>query len=121
VTLSDLLARVEAATGPDRELDDAIVELMFGKSMLVITEDAGTVWRNHKAPFYTASIDAALALAERVLPDHEIEMFQLFHGNGWGVNFRAKHIDTAYAPTPALALIAAILKALIAAENKEPT
>lgn len=51
----DLIARLEAATGPDRELDAEIAGT-----------DATTVqWHSEEeTPRFTASIDAALTLAE---------------------------------------------------------
>lgn len=54
--LAELLVRVKAATGPDREIDRAIERLEHGPDVIPFT------------PAYTASIDAALALVERVLP-----------------------------------------------------
>ncbi len=52
--LRELLARVEVATGPDVRLDRAI-NAMFPDGEL-------------GSPYYTASIDAAVALCKRVLP-----------------------------------------------------
>ena len=57
--LSALIARVEAATGPDREIDWE-VHCLGGM------EGAGSYGRH---PAYTASVDAVLALIERKLPD----------------------------------------------------
>lgn len=54
--LRDLLERIEAATGPDRELD------------YLIANSIGD-WGPVDDPFpLTASIDAALALVEKMLP-----------------------------------------------------
>jgi hypothetical protein len=73
-------------------------------------------WRETRAtgliPAYTASLDAALALCERVLPGYRPELFRLLDTAGWGAHFRQPVTETAYAPTPALALCLAILKAL---------
>ena len=76
MTRSELIARVEALTGPDRDVDFAIhshffptpkrqvsnVELPpgFGSDALSMAMDP--------RPRYTASIDAAVALVERVRP-----------------------------------------------------
>lgn len=134
MSLSALLERVEACQGPDREIDDAIVERMFGKSMLVITEDAGTVWRNHKAPFYTSSVDAALALIGRVLPGwswsltvHPSDTPKAARA-GWDTVCTIYRLDDDYAvertsgyfshKSPALALCAALLAAMIGEEAK---
>lgn len=51
--IEELIGRLERATGPDREIDDAL-RIAFGYPP--------------KPWDYTASIDAALALVERVLP-----------------------------------------------------
>ena len=51
--IEELIARLEAATGPDRELDAAIAG----------TDAATAQWHSEdETPFYTASIDAALTL-----------------------------------------------------------
>lgn len=64
-TLSALLARVEAATGPDREIDLSLAALAYPKT-------PRSYWADHTGhgaqEEYTASVDAALALIERVLP-----------------------------------------------------
>jgi hypothetical protein len=73
--LSDLLARVEAATGPDRELDGAIHNALFGtnyvRSTGSVTGFMTSPTDNGNPPVerYTASIDAALALALKIAPD----------------------------------------------------
>jgi hypothetical protein len=112
MSLTDLIERVEGATGPDRHIDRAI-----WYALVQDNPPAGEKDPTHAA-LYTTSLDAALALCERVLPKYEVELFQRFRGDGWGVNWRAKHLDTAYAPTPALALILAMLKAI---QAKDPT
>ena len=70
--IGELLARVEAAAGPDRELDSSIA-LLCGWTHEVNHAEDYECWRNPDGkacylPRYTASIDAALALVERVLP-----------------------------------------------------
>jgi hypothetical protein len=54
--LTELIERLEKATGPDRELDAAIRDALYSPS-------ARVGW-----PPYTASLDAALALVEEKLP-----------------------------------------------------
>lgn len=117
MTLPQLLARVEAATGPDRALDldiartlapDVIVSKQYGGAGSPV--EAFTYWK------YTESVNAILALIDRALP-----------GAWWRVEHRdpEKHTDWATcgppgaqeqadAATPALALCAALLKAKIA-------
>lgn len=81
--LTTLIAKLEAATGPDRELDVAISCAIDGrvlekrgndrKEWLYLSgtdncrQDPG-VFGQFLSPRFTASIDAAVALAERVLP-----------------------------------------------------
>jgi hypothetical protein len=130
--VAELLARVEAATGPDRALDSAIaIALRVGaegypRSPLgtfrpgYVQADLGrdgwsVGWRTEP---YTASLDAALALVARALP------------GGWHVNLGRTYRDKsgrgpwmaylendpdeaqAHAPTASLALLAAMLRAL---------
>lgn len=94
--MNDLITRLERAEGPDRELDWAIHirDGLLGVGM----------YGDH--PRYTASIDAALTL----VPE----------GWKWAVTSRnsacchEQHVaplNWAYAPTPALALCIAALRA----------
>lgn len=68
--LKELLARVEAATGPDTELDKAIAEA-FGlhcwAGRLSYPEGDGR-WLDFAASNVTDSVDAALALVDREMP-----------------------------------------------------
>lgn len=76
-TIADLRLRVASATGPDRELDAAIAAA-FGAEARIVgklgyrmrsapwLEWSGRNW--HDLPSYTASVDAALALVERLRP-----------------------------------------------------
>lgn len=122
--MTDLIARLEAAEAGSRELDEKINDaLCSAKTRICIAglpDEQGGMWMyefpGHSASSalrVTQSLDAALALAERVLP-----------GFGWGAvqgsGERAKanvtpanadHGFTATAATPALALCAAILRA----------
>lgn len=74
--LTPLLSRVEEATGPDRELDRDIAEHFYPE---ILTREHRVVvggqfaWQHPtygltRCEHYTASLDAALALCERVLP-----------------------------------------------------
>ena len=73
--LTALLERVEAATGPDREIDTEIARA-FGWTPPGINP---ALWEGKETPSwwatpgfgmpaYTSSLDAAIALVERVLP-----------------------------------------------------
>jgi hypothetical protein len=139
--LESLLERVKAASGPDRMLDDAL-HWQFSD-----WNNIGGWWREHKVTgarerfssgfspeAFTASIDAALALVERVLPGFVLRVQtadptcsehspyrkceailapRLHNDEGWQIG-----IKVAYAPTPPLAILAALLTALIAQERE---
>lgn len=139
-TLAELERRVREATGGDRELDADLWWKFDERASEVATgmprpldhsKPMPRAGVRAMAPAYTTSLDAALALCERVLPgwawslsgpDPEtderlacaalagaVRMVKL----DWDeapVPDRDTH--TAYAPTPALALLAAMLAAL---------
>lgn len=92
MTLDDLIERLEAATGPDRELDVAIglslslfVFERRGRDKLEwyypTWEDAGAYEKystyygstGRQFPAYTSDLNAALALVERKLPGRFME------------------------------------------------
>lgn len=115
--LAELLERVKAATGPDRELDGDIAEA-FGPHW------NGRDLTRGQAPAVTRSIDAAMALVERMLPGWRVQLFERDPEDGGGWNARLKRrspwdlvaLDEV-APLPRtapLALLAALLSALIA-------
>lgn len=119
--ISDLLERIEKATGADEMLDSEL-EWTLGE-----WTNLGGWWRQHKVtgeremysyrslPSYTASIDAALALVERKLPKDfhfiELSIQQRTHCEIHDQRvFDA--LATSDAPTAPLAILAALLKAL---------
>ena len=118
--LQALLERVEKAEGPDRELDDAIDKW---KLDTLLTRDTSARFALICPP-YTASIDAAVALVEKMLPGWKWCVQREIHPDNWffayvfivneGTSF-ADHRGMAHGP--ALALIAALLRALIAQEK----
>ena len=117
MTREELLAALEAATGPDRELDRCISLLSDGKNPDEYVLVGATA---HLIPQYTASIDAALLLVPEgwhwaVYTDKMIcgkNGVRVVIGGpdrtrrGW-----SKIIHETYAATPALALCIAALKA----------
>lgn len=132
---TDLIARLEKATGPDRELDAAIIVATTptrstADDLIYLTETRsddqcapGTYWLKqrsgaslHTAPELTASIDSALALVERCLPKlgcidafHELEKFP----NAWRATIgRGSHKYRSSAPTAPLAILTALLHAV---------
>lgn len=133
-----LLERVEKATGPDREIDVRVhAELVEHRD--VIERDTWVIGRNRNAPHdecvlgridpgkhsrnfspayskpeqpdYTASIDTALALVERMLPEHD---WIIGHTNGGlTIHCQLGRNDNAFGDTAPLAILAALLKALL--------
>lgn len=110
--MRELVERIEAADGPSRELDEAI-RLLIEHNIVVALDLAGG-YVGQSTPSFTASIDAALTL----LPE----------GAQWGTGSRDgtlrswawcalnyeqpnERMELAFAATPALALVAAILRA----------
>lgn len=93
MALVDRLSKLDA---PDREVDGIIAEI-FGYPQEVFGDSFGTddvdgpemhydaaTWsgngKSWSAPFFTASVDAAIALAERVLPGWKRSFFENFNG-----------------------------------------
>lgn len=74
MNLSELIEALEKAEGPSRDID-ADIAIATGK---VASRDYWSIdyLKAGLVPEYTASVDAALALVERVLPD----------ANCWGVD-----------------------------------
>ncbi len=92
-TIEELVGRVEAATGPDRKLDVALHAHFFPVSFDGSADHYAAVGYLNAAdrryvdsfvPFYSQSIDAALALLERVLP-----------GCSWAINGGARVVPSA--------------------------
>lgn len=122
--LDKLLKRIQAATGPDREIDLLIGGLWPKPRPFSMSVDQQ---RGRLPPVlaFTASLDAGLGLVEKVLP-------------GWSWNIGrfpsvraqlAEPIETEYGPaigqranesaaTPPLAILAALIRALIAVEQQ---
>ena len=141
MSLSALLERVEACRGPDRELDADLwwvlqhrdAERVFNTgalglpkarpATLPIPAGLGRSGVQSYAPTYTASIDTALALIGRVLPgcvwtvmtDYELPGRARLYEAG---QFAPRVMQQADGATPALALCAALLAAMIGEEVK---
>ena len=141
--LADLIARVETASGPDRELDCRIeAALVHAAQFLIVgpptyatpryfaNPDLELDWIGYDlletADNYTASIDAALALMERCLPGLVLVMRRLANGlwqvdEAWIYNgpHDATDFDVDSSPRPgALAILLALLRAL---QSQEPS
>lgn len=113
--LSELLARVEATTGRDDDLSRALGEVL------------GATNANGTVNDFTGSTDAALALVDRVLPGQDVSLYRRRTGhtkvelNRWQVlapqfAFASSSVQ---ASTPSLAILAAVLRALIAQEDTQ--
>lgn len=143
--LQAVIERLEKATGPDRELDariHAIIELPSSDweacEKSIISGDGLVTWHylnksqiTARAPSYTASIDAAIALTERMLPgwarvfkylaSQSAYVFLIeyergedglwWHNTGEHLKIKASH------KTEPLALLLALFKALLAKEE----
>ena len=125
-------ARVEAATEGSRELDALIWGVIQGLTAVGLTMTLGgseelRTPRGEELRFpehpwpgnYTTSVDAALALIERVLPGARCMVEREFDGRSWamiqpGIAAPREQIDGA---TPAIALCAAALRALQAKQT----
>lgn len=110
----ELIARLESASEGSRELNIALGQALgLIDSDLVFTEaDGSRVKRGNCDPWrdWTDSIDAALALAKRVLPGSGVGLCSVGNGKweAW-IGGRGAYL-TSY-PTPALALCIALLRA----------
>lgn len=109
VDLTRLLARIESATGPSRDLDQDLYDLVW------LGLDVPREEPLPHCPKFTASLDAAIALCERVLPgcNYRVEWQAkaATPERGWASFGKSGEQECAYGYTPALALCAAIIKA----------
>lgn len=115
--LTDLLARLEATEGADRELDRTTDNWRMDHEMAL----SGHTSMSLLAPPYTASLDASLGLVKRVLPGVLWRVGSLderAHARlaSYGPDGHATLLVNTHATTPALALLCALLKAIIAQE-----
>lgn len=99
MTHSQLIARLEQLSGPDEELAIAINE--YFEIASYITDDGDP----------TSSVDAALALAEKVLPAYQINLSK-FHDRLAEASVGTRHgAQPSFGKGPAIAICIAILKA----------
>lgn len=143
--LSPLISRIGEAKGPDREIDFALLaefdperaayferelEESLAKTDPALVQHRGKeTFRRHAwfdTPRFTGSLDAALALVERKLPDHHIMVSSFFDdedGRHGAAELRSqlvygsKLVCDVRAATPALALCVALLRALEASAD----
>ena len=77
--LNDLIARLEAATGADRELDVGIYRAEFPFPCVELSQECQDEIDEFKAPHYTSSIDAAMTL----LPAGMFWRVEISGGGSW--------------------------------------
>ena len=102
MTRTELIAALKSAKGPDRELDKAVWRQFHAPGM----EPGSTI----HFPKYTASIDAAVALIERVRPE---TLWAVYSGGEAEVDDETGTATVgARAATPAIALCIALLESM---------
>lgn len=113
--LSELIAKLEGLSGPDREVDLALArELVPDVIVLLHDKESGknlphTYWE------YTGSIDAAVALVERKLPGWGYYLRSDKEGHGCGLVYPDAFRVTpchCMGSTPAIAVCLALLCSL---------
>lgn len=142
MTLQSLLTRAQQATGASRAIDFELHILLVGAAVWPATDMRGRITNPHSKmsdylgayrevidaddqdfdfPRYTASVDAALGLVERVLPGWFVgNICQTDYGRWYATVTRGPpslatyHAQSKTVATPALALICALLSAKIA-------
>lgn len=117
--IAALIARVEAATGADRALSNAVC-VATGVAWVETLDEPGFKGDYMRGwfPDVTDSLDKALSLARHLLPQGCFMVESDHDGKGWAMACAEPGAvrDMTDAPTPALALILATLKAIQAAK-----
>ena len=124
--LPSLIVRVERLEGPDREVDLEIARALVPDVICTRLvrwppperEEDFTHWE------YTASLDAVVALAERVKPSWRWAVTNADGPNRWpaqGELWIGDHEYIGKHAYPTLALLLALLRAVQAQQNKETT
>lgn len=120
--IKELLERVEGLSGPDREVDAAIIKALgfhsWAGRMSYRDADGVRMW-DFGSSEITASIDAAIALVERKLPGWAWKVIREEGYNGCVIRNAPKLEIVApsvscHGPTLPLAIISALLRALLA-------
>lgn len=131
--LRALAERLEKAARPDRELDEAVLLATgwknkgpAGRNIDCPYDDVGEVWFSPVGPRYwwskaelprpSHSIDAALALVERLLPDNQRGVYlNIYNQFGDAACKIGDRFNPEFeAPTAPLAILNALVDALIA-------
>lgn len=122
-----ILTRLREASTGSRELDAMIaVSLQIMPSNAFqpcASSDAGTfgtgAWTFWRAPEYTTSVDAALALVERMMPDALYDLHK-HYGDKWAASILRKNHKRPYfdANSAPLAILTALFTALEAKDTQ---
>jgi hypothetical protein len=139
--LPTLLERVRACKGADREIDARVHHALFPDQRIMFDsgairpptppifgrlrdfpmdgwEDWDAIANTMSAKDYTDSLDAVIALAERVLPGWKRAIYRDGPSKASALMFRrGEYFSTEHHATEALALLVAILAALIAKDG----
>ena len=120
-----LAERVEALTGPDREVDAAIAQAVgaeHGPRETVYYESRSVHYIDEIAPAYTASLDAAMSLVPEGWRWHSYYWPRKDGPRLMSLVTNRPHAGIAHgkAATPALALTAAALRAIATLEGQQP-
>lgn len=120
-TLRALRECIERATGPNREIDEQVWKLCAPDAFKLYDGDTGE--ERHIGPNVTASIDAALALVERVLPGVACTWFDIScrdnpNGFSWRCELGLGLCHACWGRTAPLAILCAMLTALIEKETR---
>jgi hypothetical protein len=126
-TLKELAAMLDAAAGPAREIDNKIATVLDGWSASDVVGFYDLMHTHKPLPKYTSSIDAALALVERLLPGWAFNVCFRAAGDttgddaGWSVELRRPYewLPFSTAPTAPLAILKALVAAMIAQEKTD--
>lgn len=117
--LEELLERVKAATGPDREIEARVVCAIFDSPSYESMRREGYSDKDltDGHPTYTDSIDAALELLAVSLPNWRYDLHSPRMGQAWEVVLMdgasaSRRIVVGHAATAPLAILAALLQAL---------
>jgi hypothetical protein len=105
--LDELIARVEKATKPDREIDLALWDV-FVRKWTGLPYEAGSA----EAGPYTESMDAALGLVERMLPGWSVSIYRYTDSLAQAAVGSQEAYGRHEAITPPIAILLALLRAL---------
>ena len=110
--MTDLITRLSKLEGPDREVDREIAKLFnmpwdYSAEWIKKRDEEGNRFDVPVAFPYTSSVDAAIALAERVLPGCDLTI-RSKHKMAWIDGLKG---EIAYGANPAIAACIAILRA----------